>query len=304
VALYAIFGGIPTYWERVDTQGSVMDNIHSQLLTPGNLMQAEPRLLLQDFVRDPHNYIAILRAIAADARTQKEISSHTGLAQGHVSKYTSVLREAGFVERRTPVLSGKRSRLGRYHIKDPYLRFYYRFLSTRQAQLALNIKEPAQAEIERHLPRFIGTHTWEEISREWVLRSSAAGNLPFLVDQVGSSWTRDVQLDVVGVNQGEKRIILGECKWHAREAGRNVLQELVGKTEGILPDQGHWRVLYLGFSRSGWTESAQVYADGLGEGTKGSGNWSIEGMRLLDLEQVDEDMKETFYSEYTNAQVG
>ena len=292
VRLYAVFGGIPTYWERVDRDATVMDNVRRELLTPDNLMQAEPRLLLQDFLREPNNYIAILRAIALDARTQKEISDHTGLAQGHVSKYTSVLRQAGFVERRTPIMSGKRSRLGRYHITDPYLRFYYRFLSPRQAQFALNIEEPALAEIKQYLPRFIGTHTWEEICREWVLRASAMGKLPFLVDQVGSTWSREAQVDVVGVNQREKTIVLGECKWQARPAGQAVLAELVAKTRVVLPGQRAWRVLYLGFSRSGWTDGAHAYAAELGDDKEERNNWTVAGAQLLDLTEVDDDMKE------------
>ncbi|MGB4802734.1 MAG: ATP-binding protein, partial [Anaerolineae bacterium] len=126
VAIYAIWGGIPAYWERVDVGLSLSDNIRHELLTANNLMQAEPRLLLQDFVSDPHNYVGILRAIANDARTQKEIATFTGLVQGHISQYLSILQEAGFVERRAPVTQVERSRLGRYHITDPYLRFYYR----------------------------------------------------------------------------------------------------------------------------------------------------------------------------------
>lgn len=69
VAIYAIFGGVPAYWERIDPTSSISDNIRRQLLTPNNLMQAEPRLLLQDFVQEPHNYVSILRAIADGART-------------------------------------------------------------------------------------------------------------------------------------------------------------------------------------------------------------------------------------------
>jgi hypothetical protein len=57
-----------------------------------------------------------------------------------VSQYLSILQDAGFVERRVPVTQGERSRLGHYHV-DPYLRFYYRFLASRQSQLALGIQE-------------------------------------------------------------------------------------------------------------------------------------------------------------------
>jgi hypothetical protein len=224
VAIYAIFGGVPAYWERIDPTSSISDNIRRQLLTPNNLMQAEPRLLLQDFVQEPHNYVSILRAIAEGARTQKEIGGRAGLAQGHISKYLSVLREAGFVERRVPVTATESSRLGRYHVTDPYLRFYYRFLFSRQAQLAMNEPDLALMEIKRHLLDFIGAHTWEELCREWTLRAGVRGVLPFAADQVGSAWTRQAQVDVVGINSMEKTIFLGECKWQDRPVSRSVLR--------------------------------------------------------------------------------
>jgi AAA+ ATPase superfamily predicted ATPase len=291
VAIYAIFGGIPAYWERLDPQLSISDNIRQQLLTPDNVMQSEPRLLLQDFVQDPHNYVSILRAIAQGDRTQKAISVRTGLAQGHVSKYLSVLREAGFVERRVPVTAGESSRLGRYHIIDPYLRFYYRFLASRQAQLALGETELAQDEIRRHLLDFIATHTWEELCREWTLRAGVRGQLSLPVDQVGSAWTRQAQVDVVGLNTMEKTIVLGECKWQTKPVEQGVLRDLVDKTGQIVPKQGQWRVLYLGFARAGWTDAAQAYAGSTGaRAVPASANWQAAGMVLLDLSQVDADL--------------
>jgi AAA+ ATPase superfamily predicted ATPase len=293
VAIYAIFGGIPAYWERINPAESISDNIRHQLLTPDNLMQSEPRLLLQDFVREPHNYISILQAVAAGERTQKDIGKRTGLAQGHVSKYLSVLRDAGFVERRVPVTAEKKSRNGRYHITDPYLRFYYRFLATRQAQLAIGEPDLALAEIKRHLLDFIAAHTWEELCREWTLRASVRDQLQLRVDRVGSAWTRQAQVDVVAVNSMEKTIVLGECKWQARPAGRRVLRALVDKTAEIVPKQGHWQVTYLGFARAGWTAAAEAFAKDVDSVlTEASGNWQVAGMTLLDLNQVDRDLRD------------
>ena len=74
VAIYAIFGGIPEYWERITPTLSISDNIRRHLLTPNNRMQTEPRLLLQDFVQDLHNYVSILGAVAGGARTQKDLA--------------------------------------------------------------------------------------------------------------------------------------------------------------------------------------------------------------------------------------
>jgi AAA+ ATPase superfamily predicted ATPase len=291
VAIYAIFGGIPAYWERLNPQRSISDNIRQQLLTPDNVMQSEPRLLLQDFIQDPHNYVSILRAIAQGDRTQKAISVRTGLAQGHISKYLSVLREAGFVERRVPVTAGESSRLGRYHIVDPYLRFYYRFLATRQAQLALGEADLALEEIRRHLLDFIATHTWEELCREWTLRASVRRQLNFPLDQVGSAWTRQAQVDVVGLNTMEKTIMLGECKWQTQPVEQRVLRDLVGKTGQMVPKQGKWRVLYLGFAREGWTPAAQAFAGSVeAMAVPASANWQAAGMMLVDLSRVDADL--------------
>ena len=290
VAIYAIWGGIPAYWERVNPARTLSDNLRDELLTANNLMQAEPRLLLQDFLSDPHNYVGILRAIANDARTQKEIAVFTGLAQGHISQYLSILQEAGFVERRVPVTQQERSRLGRYHIVDPYLRFYYRFLANRQTQLALGIQEQSLEEIKRHLRDFIGANTWEEICREWLLRASANRTLSLAVDQVGSAWTRTAQVDVVGINSMEKLLVLGECKWGVEPIGRSVLTALVDKTAEVVPGQGQWQVYYLGFARDGWTAASHTFAQELASSQPTGKNSRVGGMRLLDLSQVDQDL--------------
>ena len=178
--------------------------------------------------------------------------------------------------------------MGRYYIVDPYLRFYYRFLSTRQAQLALNVSEQALAEIKRHLLDFIGTHTWEALCREWTLRMTASNRLPVMADQVGSIWTRTAQVDVVGINSMEKTLILGECKWSPKPMGRAVLRTLVEKTAVVTPKQGQWRIYYLGFARGGWTEAAHEFGQTLHESGR---NWQSVGMRLLDLDEMDADLR-------------
>ncbi len=293
VAIYSIFGGVPAYWERIDQSKSVSQNIKSELLTSNNLMQAEPRLLLQDFISEPHNYISILSAIANGAHTIKEISQNAGLPNVHPPKYLGVLTEAGFVERRVPVTQPGPSREGRYHITDPYLRFYFRFIAGRQEQLAFGIQEQALAEITRHMIDFIGTYTWEEICREWVLRAGAAGILPHFPDEVGSAWNSKAQVDVVGINTMEKTIILGECKWTLKPNDRKVMADLVEEKAGlIIPAKGNWRVYFLGFSRSGWTSGALAYQNEINKKTITGKNWVSTGMLLVDLERLDTDMHE------------
>ena len=291
VALYAIFGGVPAYWERVDPAKSISQNIKLHLLTSNNLLQSEPRLLLQDFISDPHNYIAVLSAIANGAHATKEIAEVSGLQGVHVPKYLSVLTETGFVERRVPVTETGPSRAGRYHITDPYLRFYFRFLADRQDQLALGAQDIALAEIVRHMIDFIGKYTWEEICREWVLRAGALGALPMMPDHVGSVWNSKAQVDVVGINAMEKTLILGECKWTLAENERKVMAELVEeKAAKIIPAQGKWRVYFLSFSRSGWTSGTLAYQEEINRQPVRGENWISTGMRLITLPELDNDL--------------
>ena len=291
VALYSIFGGVPAYWEQFDSKISLDKNIKQYLLSDGNLYQDEPRLLLQDFVTEIHNYAGILRAIAHGYRTPKEIATSSGLNDRHISMYLSNLAETGFVERRVPITDPPSSRKGRHHITDPFLRFYYRFLSQRQAQLALGVQDQALIEIKKHLTDFIGTHTWEELCREWLIRASGKNILPFLPDQTGSIWNRDAQIDVAGINNMEKTLYLGECKWNRQKIGVAVLKKLIEKTEMVLPKNGTWKVFYLGFARRGWTEPAIQFAQTEAAKSRGK-RWQAAGILLRTLDQVDEELNE------------
>ncbi|MCZ7668747.1 MAG: ATP-binding protein [Chloroflexi bacterium] len=64
VAIYAIWGGVPAYWERLDPSLSVMENLRIQLQPSNTWMLDEPRILLQDFLTDLYNYVGIMRAMA------------------------------------------------------------------------------------------------------------------------------------------------------------------------------------------------------------------------------------------------
>lgn len=290
VTIYAIFGGIPAYWERIDDKAPIIENVRTQLLTPNTLMQEEPRLLLQDFITDQHNYVGIMRAITHGARTQNAISDRTGLPQGHVSKYLSVLRDTGFVERQVPVMENENSRRGHYFVTDPYLRFYYRFMATHQAQLALGVQQQALNTIEQNMPAFIEENTWRELCEEWVLRASACGEIPLTVEKVGGSWKRNLAVDVVGINKSTQHLLLGSCLWRDTAAGPGVIRDLVSRTPAMIPKKGNWSVHYVGFAANGWTQEAAGTAAKTVESEASGKNWRANGVRLLDLYQVDADL--------------
>jgi hypothetical protein len=90
----------------------------------------------------------------------------------------------------------------------------------------------------------------------------------------------------------EKVLFLGECKWDRHPIDLGVLTKLVGKTEKVVPKDGHWRVYYLGFARCGWRQEAQAFTESLPKTKIKGENWHAVGMMLKDLEQIDNDLHE------------
>jgi AAA+ ATPase superfamily predicted ATPase len=265
MAAYAVVGGVPAYLEWLDPGLSLSDNIRQIVLAPGSMFIAEPAFLLYDEVREPSTHLAILKAIGAGNHTLSEIANAALVGRTHLPAYLARLRELRLVERRLPVTvppaQRRRARSGRYHLSDPYFRFYFRFIAPHQEEVSYR-PERLLPRIREGLRAFVGATSFEELSRQWVAKRGRVGELPFEVQEVGSHWSRDAQVDVVGVNWAEKAILLGECKWGAGAVGRNVVRELVeGKTPRVLkalPDEGQrWAVHYAFFSRAGFTDAAR-----------------------------------------------
>jgi uncharacterized protein len=291
-ALYAIYGGTPAYWQTFSPEHCLYQNITENLLAPNSLLQVEPRLLLQDFVSDAHNYNAILSAVANGMHTIKDIAAATGLPSGHITKYMSVLLETGLIERRVPVMENKSSHSGRYHITEPYLRFYFRFLLERQSQLAFGDWEQAMEDIRRSLPDFIAGYTFTEICREWLAWARTAGELPCNPRMIGGAWTADAHVDVAALDPEQRILILGDCWWTETPINSLQIAELVsGKAQKLIPRDGEWKVFFLGFSRAGWTEEAHAFQEQINRQTLTGPNYVTCGMRLVDLGQLDDDLR-------------
>jgi len=288
VAAYAVVGGVPAYLEWLDPALSLSDNVRQVILAPGSMWVAEPTFLLYDEVREPATHLAILKAIGAGNHTLAEVSDAALVSKAHLSAYLARLQELRLVERRLPVTvppaKRRRARTGRYHLCDPYFRFYFRFLAPNQDELAYR-PELVLPRLQEGLRAFVGMTAFEELSRQWVAEQGRAGKLPLAIQEVGSHWSRTVQVDVVAVSWAERAILLGECKWGTDAVDRAVVRELLErKTSKVLkdlPEEGAgWRVHYAFFARAGFTEAAQAEA-------------RSAGAQLVNLATLDSDLRRT-----------
>lgn len=280
VAVYTITGGVPAYIELFDDGLNILQNLEGRIVTPTNVMLTDAAFLLHEQLDEPRNYMAIIESIAAGYHRLSDVAKMAGIARSNISKYLSVLDELGYVERRVPatVRRPERSRKGRYVIVDPYLRFYFRFLAPNLEAIERGQVRQTISLLEDHLVDFIGTHTFEELAREWVRVRAEMGDFPFLPERVGSFWSRQAQVDVLAINWRTKDILMGECKWERGRSGRRVVQTLVEKTDKVVPGGDEWNVHYALFSRRGFTPAAEKLA-------------AARNALLVSLEQIERDIR-------------
>lgn len=293
IRIFSMWGGIPAYWERLNSPDqTVLDNLTQQLSLSNNWLVEEARILLRDFITDTHNFVGILRAISEGYEVFSEIAERAGISTGHASRYLSILRETGFVKRVTP-LSDKNpetSRKGRYIITDPYLRFYYRYLSTSQSKVAMGRISQLVAGIERDWPDFV-RNTWIELCKQWLSLAAARNKLPVPIDDVGSEWKRGKDyIDVVGISETNRTLVLGSCHWQAEPVDPAALRErLINNTIVQMLPKGKWSVCFVGFSASGWTDSNSL-TNLMQDVVAVSKRWTPVDVLLIDLQEVDSDL--------------
>lgn len=281
ISTYAVVSGIPAYLELFQDDKTIGSNIKTQVMAPTGIFRNEPFFLLSDQVREPRNFISIIRAIGRGRHTLDEIATDTGLPKHQVSPYLDRLQDLRMVERRLPITvpPAKRSRShkGRYHLSDHYHRFHFRFIDPHLDLLEQGRVEQVWEKIGEQFRAFIGATAFEEICREWVWQQADRGKLPFKPDNVGSHWGRGIQIDVVAINWSERWLLLGECKWGVDRISAQMVKEFEEKTQRFVEKEfPGWNVHRLFFARGGFTEAAQTEAQRAG----------IELVGLKQLEQL------------------
>jgi hypothetical protein len=251
VRAYAVYGGTPAYLHTIQSQQSLKDNVLDGILTRGSFLYDEVRFVLQQELREPRNYFAILQAIAAGKTRLNEIKQATGI--DGATAYLDTLQQLHLVERLVPVTETQpqKSRRGLYRLKDPYLRFWFRYVHPNRSQLE---RGGAQIILENQVMSEIdhfSSMTFEEVCQQFFWQAGLSGKLPFVPANIGNWWNLNEEIDLAVL--GEKDAILVECKWTSKPVGVDILAELERKAQFVKPELGDRQTHFALCSRSGFT---------------------------------------------------
>lgn len=226
VGEYAVWGGVPRYWELRDRYGSRVEAIRRLLLEPTGLLRDEPQRLLRDDLTHLASPISLLTLVANGAHRVSEIGGRLGKTSADLTRPLQRLSSLGYVGREVPYgESPRRSKRTLYHVRDPFMRFYYRFIDPEASRIEAGRADEVGGDIAEAMSGFVG-ETWERLCR----RSVRFGALGKQYDDCRRWWgttneRRPVEIDGVSRSRDRGTLLLMECKWSdgvdvAREAER------------------------------------------------------------------------------------
>ena len=220
--LWNLFEGVPKFYRDCFEQG-VLDADRQTLLERMFFSSSSPLRSEADnwFLRELRGrYDLVLKYVARHPGcTHADLQSHADSVApkigSQVGGYLKTLEEKyEMVEKRLPMFAKPMARLGRYTIRDNFLRSWLDALATPTA--AINFRPlPALVEqadqrlmtVEGHgLERLVG-QLYEERSRLGI------GDFP-LTSPIKGWWDRrgDTEIDLVALDETSKRLRLGSCK--------------------------------------------------------------------------------------------
>jgi hypothetical protein len=249
--MYAIFGGTPAYLHVISEHSSLEENILNSVLKRGSFLFDEVRFVLQQEIREPRHYFAILQAIATGKTRLNEIKQATGIDGAHV--YLDSLQQLHLIERIVPITESQphKSRRGLYRIKDNYLRFWFRFILPNRSLLE---RGAAQQVLENQIMPEIDHFSalaFEEICRQYFWDIGISGKFSFIPQVIGKWWNNQDEINLVIL--GDQMAELVECNWSNQPIGTNHLVNLERKAEVVKPDLSAHQIRFGLCSRSGFT---------------------------------------------------
>ena len=260
---YAVTGGVPKYLEFFEDGRELTEQIKDAVLSKNGFLYEEPFFLLKSESMTAVNYFSIIKAIADGNHKIGKIAGVLGIESSKLTPYLSTLSDLGFVEKRTPVTekNPEKSRKGLYFIADNFIRFWFKYVYPYKGELELDNMQIVLEEMKKDFETKFVAFAYEDICKDIFANLCKRGVVDFVPSRIGAYWlndyTGDTEIDVMAVDNQNKRIFAGECKDHRNPVDAPVyyaLKEKVLDAGEIRKSYPVYDVIYGVFSKSGFTQ--------------------------------------------------
>jgi hypothetical protein len=220
--LYLIIGGVPEYLLKASEYSNLAEFLEKEFFRKNGYFYREPYFIISQEFKELKTYFSILNAIAYGHTKPTEIANFTGIETRGIYPYLENLLRLGFIERGVSMFGSPKK--GIYLIKDSIFDFWFNFVFKHREEIEAGSYRLSEGEKTIYLGK-----KFESFVRDEFLRSL----LPFRFEKIGRWWHKGEEIDIVAVNEREKRIAFFEVKWSrlSYQEAERILNALRDKAE-------------------------------------------------------------------------
>ena len=252
---YAVWGGVPRYWELRENRSSLDDALWRNILSVNGTLYEEPIKLFQDDVKDIVKTSTIMSYIGTGANRLSEIATRCNEPATNLSRPLKKLIDLGFLEKDVPFgIDEKNAKKSLSKIADTFMAFYYQFVVPNRSFIELGRRLPIEQALTAHFSEYVSMQ-WEKLCRDAVTGNLVNGVVYGKAKRWwGSVLNEDkkpeqVEFDVMAESLDKKYLLVGECKWTTGENGKQLTAELLRKAN-LLPFAKNYTIIPVLFLKN------------------------------------------------------
>ena len=220
LAAYAVWGGVPRYWELAADHESLWEAIESLVLDPLGVLHREPERLLADDMRDTVQAASILAVVGQGCHRLSEIAGRLGKPATSLTRPVQRLLQLGLLRRDVPFGQNPRSSKSTlYTIEDPFLAFWFRFVDSNRSRLAAGALGSVKQAVRRDFPHHVAS-VWEQTVRTAIPRLKMSRTAWGPASRWWGAGTdrRPMECDVLAESVDGRSLLIGEAKLRVKRS--------------------------------------------------------------------------------------
>ena len=241
--IYGVLGGFPKYYATIE-QFNLHKKNHLEVIEYLFIQENAPletevtTILKQEFGKRSSLYYSILHAIAIGKTKLNEIASAVHMKESSITRHLLELENKfNLIKTLRPIDNRKNTR---YYLSHPLIAFWFAFVYDKFSHYSLRDTKQIMNSIKEQFNTFFGWR-FEEICHDFLTELNEKKKLTFQLEYLNKWWgaaridneRQEIEIDLIGLNQKQKKVIFTECKWKENVNPSDILRELKEKSKHV-----------------------------------------------------------------------
>jgi hypothetical protein len=153
-----------------------------------------------------------------------------------------------------------KSKKGRYFLSDNFFKFWFRYVYRNMSDYEIGNYDILMKKITQDLDSLVGRE-FEKVAMQFFIEMNKQDVIGLCFSKIGKWWRKDIEIDLVALNENTKEILFCECKWQNKKTGIDVLEKLMQKSRSVDWNNGVRNEYFAVITRSGFSKKAEEFAE-------------------------------------------